>query len=271
MLTIEEVVIDPQNLWIANDSLVTGKTKSPTPKDKPKDLSDPSIPKYNWGAMLNYTAIPSSFDSRYQWPGCIGQMVDEGYCWGSWAIAPASALSDRRCIETGYYYTLSPQYIIDCASNAYGCSGGTSVTAWNFLYSYGTAWYYCVPWTGTTDYCPGYCSDYSAIDYYWADTVYSYSGIESMQMAIMYGGPITTCCWMYEDFLVYQSGIYTYSYGDYVGVQCVKVFGWDVQYGVYYWKGVASFGTSWGMNGVFYFEMGQGLGFDYSAIAAAPW
>jgi len=272
LLTSEEIeAINAAGMWQADPALIEGKTLGSLHRSKPRDISTEHIPEYNWGELLDYVTLPASFDSRTQWPGCVHAIQNAGDCDGSWAIAAADVLSDRICVQQRTQVTLSPQYLIDCQSNADGCDGGTAIEAWTYLNLEGAPSSACIPFVADTASCPTRCGNGSALSIYYAGASSSYTSIQSMQAGISQSGPIEACFQMYSDFLSYKSGIYVKSSGSFVGVTCVKLIGWGSSNGTNYWIGAGSFGTSWGMSGFFYFKMGQtALGLETSGIAANP-
>merc|ERR1719433_2230662 len=88
------------------------------------------------------TPVPESFDARQKWPQCFNSPIyNMGNCTASWAIASASALSNRFCVSDPAAYgelMLSPQQLLSCdntnrgGSNR-GCSGGDIDSAWTYI------------------------------------------------------------------------------------------------------------------------------------------
>ena len=64
-----------------------------------------------------------SFDARTHWPGKIHAIRDQGQCGSCWAFGASEASSDRWAIE-GKDRILSPQHMVSCDKNNYGCDGG---------------------------------------------------------------------------------------------------------------------------------------------------
>ena len=272
LLTAEEIdAINAAGMWQADPALVEGKTMGSIRRNKARDWSEEQAPEYNWGELLKYAAIPATFDGRTQWPGCIHSIQNAGDCVGSWAISAADALSDRICVQKKQQAVLSPQYIINCQTNADGCDGGTAIEAWTYLQLSGAPTSICVPFVGYTGTCASKCTKTGTFALSKSSASNSYIGIQSMQAAIVQGGPIQSCFKMYSDFLSYKSGIYVQTSGSYVDIECVKLIGWGSSGGVNYWIGAGSFGTSWGTGGYFYFKMGQQtLGLETNGMAANP-
>lgn len=74
-----------------------------------------------------YFTAPDSFDSRTQWPSCVGGIRDQARCGSCWAFGAAEALSDRVCIasEDEVHTDLSVDYLIVCDTlHDQGCQGG---------------------------------------------------------------------------------------------------------------------------------------------------
>ncbi|MGW0228123.1 C1 family peptidase [Actinopolymorpha singaporensis] len=68
-------------------------------------------------------------------------------------------------------------------------------------------------------------------------------------------GPLVTYFTVYEDFQAYRGGIYTHEHGDYQGLHCVCVIGYDDSRGAWLCKN--QWGTGWGESGYFWIQYGQ--------------
>ena len=273
LLTSEKTeTINAAGMWQAGLVLSEGKTIVSLSNNGNRETSTEQVSEYKWGELLNHLTVPVSFDSRTQWKGCVHPILNAGDCeFCGWAISAADVLSDRLCIQSSQQAVLSSQYVIDCQTAANGSDGGTAAQAWAYLSSIGTPIATCVPFTGLTDACPAKCANSTPLSKFKSAPASAYTGIQSMQTAIMQGGPIQACFQMYGDFLNYRTGIYVKSSGALVGTECVKLIGWGSSNGSNYWIGAGSYGTSWGLSGYFYFKMGQtALGLETSGIAANP-
>jgi len=54
------------------------------------------------------TILEDAYDFRTAHPGCSGTVISQGNCSSSYAIAAASAFSDRLCLTTGKNIRMSP-------------------------------------------------------------------------------------------------------------------------------------------------------------------
>ena len=54
---------------------------------------------------------------------------------------------------------------------------------------------------------------------------------------------------MYEDFLVYKSGVYKHVTGKLDGGHAVKLIGWGTENGTPYWLLANSWNFDWGLDG----------------------
>ena len=83
--------------------------------------------------------------------------------------------------------------------------------------------------------------------------------IDSIKNDIMSFGPVSAAFTVYEDFLTYSSGVYSYQTGQSLGGHAIKIYGWghDVTSGKDYWICMNSWNNFWGQNGAFWIEMGQ--------------
>jgi len=85
-------------------------------------------------------ALPTSFDARQNWPGCIGPVLDQGHCGSCWAFGAVESLQDRACIQSKgtVNISLSEQMVVSCDDTNDGCDGGDIMAAWQYLVQSGT-------------------------------------------------------------------------------------------------------------------------------------
>jgi cathepsin B len=69
--------------------------------------------------------------------------------------------------------------------------------------------------------------------------------------------------------MTYQSGIYKYTRGGFLGGHAVKIVGWGQEKGVNYWIAANSWGPNWGENGFFKIKEGE-CDFEGQLIAGTP-
>eukprot|EP00727_Mastigamoeba_balamuthi_P010171 m51a1_g5777 putative protein (983) ;mRNA; f:1253513-1257388 len=147
--------------------------------------------------------IPASFDAREKWPLCHTMRIrDQKYgagCSACWAFAAAETLADRLCIATNASVNsdLSPQWMISCYTNMFGCGGGYSALAWDNLRANGIATEECYPFANANAKCPSACADGSKpVLYHSAKTVTVFRGTnwsatsEAIQREVMTSGPV---------------------------------------------------------------------------------
>lgn len=257
-----------QDSWVASKQWLGKMTLGEARRYASAVLEAPAFPEYNWGALLDHFTAPSAFDSRTQWPTCVHPVLDQGQCGSCWAFGATEALSDRLCIASSgkTNVVLSPQYLVNCDTNNYGCNGGYLNLAWNFLKTKGAPLNSCVPYTATDGTCPTKCADGSALTFYKAASVSSYTTPASIEAAVLATGPIEVAFTVYQDFMAYTSGVYKHTYGSALGGHAVKLVGWGVSGTTNYWICQNSWGSSWGLQGFFWIAFGQ-CGIDSQGYA----
>jgi cathepsin B len=229
--------------------------------------SSTKAPKANFGALHKYLQVPASFDSRDQWPGCVGAIRNQADCGSCWAFSAVEVLADRFCIDQGIKgLVLSPQWLVSCDNQNYGCGGGYLNLAWEYMNTNGVPLETCDPYSSGDNDESGQCPDTNCAVYTATANAVSYDNPADIQAAIMQGGPVQTAFTVYEDFYSYTSGIYTQTSDEEVGGHAVKIIGWGNQSGTNYWIVANSWGADWGMSGFFWIAFGQ-CGIDTDAIA----
>ncbi|XP_075235755.1 cathepsin B-like cysteine proteinase 4 [Lycorma delicatula] len=290
--SIIENINRAQNMWKAGKNEITDKgieymkrllgTKIPENLDILPRRADIEIEEN----------IPTSFDARTQWPHCtsIGSIKNQGHCGSCWAVAAASAASDRVCISSGFkvVVNISAENLLACCSDCTdpgerGCDGGYPEKAWNYFKKIGivTGGDYdsaegCQPYEIApsdeevseneenyyTPPCQKKCTNKKypvsfRKDKHYGRTSYLLKQSETtIQSDILKYGPVEAAFTVYYDFYYYTSGIYKQTSTFKVGGHAVRVIGWGVENGVKYWTVANSWGKSWGENGTFRIRRG---------------
>ncbi|RCN32760.1 papain family cysteine protease [Ancylostoma caninum] len=239
---------------------------------------------------------PDRFDARERWPNCpsIPYIRDQSNCVGAYAIAPASAFSDRACIQSnGTIKThFSAHEILSCCGNdcGYKCHYGHADGAWDYIKNRGipTGGRYlekgvCKPYPfppcGRHVNQPYYeecmkgarwipppcrrkCQPKYLNKTYQDDKLYSHDWYltpneKQIRIEIMTNGPVVAEFDLYSDLFYYKEGIYKHVNGEKQGSHQVRIIGWGTENGTDYWLMANSWNIDWGENG--YFRMVRGI------------
>ena len=220
--------------------------------------------------------LPKHFDAREEWPDCIGPVRNQGECGACWAFAAAGLLQDRFCIQSkgDVKVTLSPQDMVSCDFENYGCQGGYLLNSVDFLQSEGLVTEECLPYKDEDRYCYFKCQNTSMkYEKYYCSPNNLEVAVqnEEIQANLMTNGPMMVGLVVFEDFYSYQSGIYHYTTGQQVGGHAMKLIGWghDQDDGSLFWILQNQWGEKWGMSGFVYIKAGE-IGIDSMALACVP-
>jgi len=200
--------------------------------------------------------VPAEFDARKQWPNCIIPIQNQEQCGSCWAFGAAESLSDRLCIQSNGNISvlLSPETLVACDKDNYGCSGGYLDNAWNFMKNKGVLSMKCFPYTsgsGSVPSCPtSKCPGAGVYKKYYAKSVYDIpNDAGNIEKEIYENGPVEAAFQVYQDFMHYKSGVYTHKTGNFLGGHAIKIVGWGTEDNTDYWLVANSWGPSWGLDG----------------------
>lgn len=250
--------------------------------------------------------LPEEFDPRKQWPNCptLKEIRDQGSCGSCWAFGAAEAMSDRICIASkgNTNVEISAEDLLSCCSTCgMGCNGGFPAAAWSFFERTGlvsgglyNSHQGCRPYSieacehhtngtrppckGTVDTpkCEKKCEPNYKVSYendkHYGKRSYSVSRHEDqIKTELMKHGPVEAAFTVYEDFLLYKSGVYKHVTGHAMGGHAVKLMGWGVEDGTNYWLLANSWNTDWGDNGYFKILRGSDeCGIESELVAGDP-
>ncbi|MFH1618792.1 MAG: C1 family peptidase [bacterium] len=224
---------------------------------------------------------PAELPAAIDWRGHGGKnyvtpVKNQAKCGSCWAFATTAALESHALrtqnIPEGDM-DLSEQIMLSC-SGAGSCRGGTLTNASRFLQSTGLPGDTYFPYTATDDNClnaaPGWEKDTVKI-VKWSYAC-RYPDINAMKSALAAYGPLPTAFYVYEDFISYKSGIYSYVTGKYLGGHGVLIVGYNDEDGGYFIV-KNSWGPDWGENGYFriaYSQAENSVAFGTSTLAYMP-
>lgn len=161
--------------------------------------------------------LPTDFDSRKQWGTQVHPIRDQQQCGSCWAFGATEALSDRFAIASkgATDVVLSPEDLVACDSDNYGCSGGYLSNAWNYLASTGAVSDQCFPYSsgdGSVPQCSaGKCQTAEAKNDKFKckkGSVVEMTTPDQIRSEVMTNGPVETQFTVYADFYNYKGGIY---------------------------------------------------------------
>lgn len=234
----------------------------------------PSNKEYNGSPVLK--DLPTNFDSRQKWGKFIHAIRDQQSCGSCWAFAATESFSDRFAIASSgaVDVVLSPEDMVSCDGNDYGCNGGYMDMAWEYLDQSGVVTDGCFPYaagSGNAPACVSKCLDsesfkkYKCVD----GSIRNPQTVEQIQSEIVAHGPVEAAFTVYSDFFNYQSGVYVPTSTDVAGGHAIKILGYGVENGLNYWLCANSWGPSWGMQGFFKIKQGE-CGIEQQVFTCDP-
>jgi cathepsin B len=198
----------------------------------------------------NLVDLPENFLVHDKWPQCIHKIRDQQDCGSCWAFAASEVLSDRLCIASGTKIDqiLSPQDLVSCEADNFGCNGGWPDLSWAYMEKSGIVSDACFPYVfggGLTKPCAiedGKCTDGSAAKKYFAKEIKEFKSIAEIKKDIFNNGPVETYFTVYYDFLSYSGDIYKRSSDSIIGLHAIKIVGWGREDDTDYWVVANSWG-----------------------------
>jgi len=204
--------------------------------------------------VLNYVPPYTGVETLVDWTGKYTTAVkDQGYCGSCWAFSAAEQIESDAWRTLGVSTLLSPQQITSCDSTSYGCDGGWTENAYNYVKRAGgiesNADYPYTSYQGVTGTCKATASKYIV----GVDSYTTVNGETNMANYVKATGPLSVCVDA-STWNSYRGGIMS-SCGRMVN-HCVQAVGVDATAGGY-WKVRNSWGTSWGESGYIRLAYGQ--------------
>lgn len=227
--------------------------------------ADPSMKSSVGKNVWTPTSVVNTNAGLVDWTGTLATPVkDQGYCGSCWAFSATEQIeSDAMRLGKGSYI-LSPLQITQCTKAAFGCGGGWTETAYQYVNNAGGVVqesdypYSKTTYAGATGTC-----DVDTSKHVISITGYTtVQGESNMAAFVQSTGPLSVCLDA-SGFNSYNGGIMTVC-GKSVN-HCVQAVGVDASSGGF-WKVRNSWGEKWGESGYIRLAYGQ----DTCAITNDP-
>ena len=216
------------------------------------------------------SSTPTNFDWRDQ-SGVLTDVKDQGQCGSCWAFSATETIESAWALAGNTLTEFSPQQIVSCDTECYGCGGGWTEKAFDYVIGAGgMASESSYPYTSGVTEVTGTCKSYSVSG--GSITGYSYAinpctsfrcnnqDEDGLASALSSVQPMSICVdaskWSaYTGEGVFPTSACSSSY--FAQDHCVQLIGYN-GYGTSsgYWIVRNSWSSDWGVDGMIYLEMG---------------
>ncbi|XP_075468819.1 cathepsin O [Ascaphus truei] len=213
----------------------------------------------SFGKRIKTSAQEKALPLRFDWreKKVVTPVKNQMSCGGCWAFSIVGAVESAYAIRGNLLEELSVQQVIDCSYKDYGCNGGSTLSAFNWLNQtriklVRNSKYTFKAHTGYCTYFPG--SDFGVSIKGYEE--YDFSGYEEEMMKMLIDlGPLAVIvdAVSWQDYL---GGIIQHHCSSGEANHAVLVIGFDKTGDTPYWIVKNSWGTSWGIEGYVYIKMG---------------
>jgi len=206
-------------------------------------MKNDSVPEADVKPLAPGTTTSKDWTGTYTTP-----VKNQGYCGSCWAFSATEQIESDAMRTLGSSYILSPGQVAACDRTSFGCNGGWTESAYNYVSNAGGIEQekdYPYPASASNMGIIGSCnadkSDYKVT----VDKYYTVNGESSMASYVGSTGPLSVCLDA-SSWSTYTGGIMS-SCGKSVD-HCVQAVGVNTGSNGY-WKVRNSWGTSWGESG----------------------
>lgn len=226
-------------------------------------------------ALGKIRSMPTDFDWRNKdGKNFVTAPMNQGSCGSCYAVASVAMMTARRRIleNNPDAEAFSTEFPLACSEYNQGCDGGYPELIAKWSQDVGLVPESCAHYDqGST--CQLSCkldrgNLYKVSDYGYVGGFYGATKEASMMEEVLKRGPVAVAIEPSDDFMYYQSGIYSHAatlFQEWAKVDhAVMVTGWGEEQGKKYWRVQNSWGSDWGENGTFRIRRGV----DESAIEA---
>ena len=212
--------------------------------------------------------LPAALDWRDANGSYVTAPRNQKKCGSCWAFAMTGGLEAYTLLKQQTPNTdidLSEQVLVSC-SGIGSCNGGRLSPG--YLQTTGLPLESAYPYTATDGSCDAAAAGWQASAYKigaWGSVAQK---LETIKTALNKYGPLPTAMMVYEDFMHYKTGVYSYTTGKKLGGHAVLIVGYNDAEQYFIVKN--SWDTGWGEQGFFrvaYSELTSVVSFGLSTVA----
>lgn len=186
---------------------------------------------------------PAAWDWRDY--GKVTSVKNQGSCGSCWDFAHIGSYESAILVNGGSSYDLSEQWLLDCNTKGYSCSGGW-LDAWGDMAN-GVPLESCYPYTAVKSTCKTTCTKYEPLDtWYYVGSSSGVPTTSALKQAIYDRGGVAAAVYANTAMQNYTGGIFN-SCSTSSPNHAIVLVGWDDASS--YWIMKNSWGTSWGESG----------------------
>lgn len=207
---------------------------------------------------LSNVSLPLRFDWRDR--HVVTQVRNQQACGGCWAFSVVGAVESVCAIKGEPLEDLSVQQVIDCSYNNYGCSGGSTLNALNWLNKTQVKLVRDseYPFKAQSGLCHYFSDSHSGFSIK-GFSAYDFSDQEDqMAKALLTFGPLVVVvdAVSWQDYL---GGVIQHHCSSGEANHAVLITGFDKTGSTPYWIVRNSWGSSWGVDGYAHVKMGGNI------------
>jgi len=214
--------------------------------------------KRNVDVLTSDIEAPQTFDWRDK--NMVTPVKNQEQCGSCWAFSVTENIESMYCMSKQMDCTqlapLSPQQIVDCDQNDYGCDGGDPPTAYEYVISTGgledDSNY---PYTAQDGNCNFQQNEVAVSISSWQYATKDQDEGQ-MQTNMVAWGPLSICVDA-EPWQDYTSGVMMASDCGTSLDHCVQLVGYDMTAATPFWSVRNSWGADWGESGYIRLQYGQ--------------
>lgn len=258
---INQVIRDKGANWVAGETSLSKR-----PPEERRRLFMPvtfNMPVRKTQAQASRYFAAGDLPAKFDWRNVNGRSYVTGVreqkgCSACWAIASAAALESRILITShtpDVDLNLSEQALVSCDGKNLGCRGGWPDRAMSYLQTTGIPLETDAPYTSGETGADGACTAAMQQNTYRVtEFEHIEPSVESIKSALFQYGPLLTQYVIFEDFMTYESGVYSHVDGFIEGIHAVTIVGYDDD--EQSWIVKNTWGPDWGEGGYFRIRSG---------------